>query len=81
MAQPLYGDIQIILQSTKLADRPIMQELASPPTIEELRDHLYQMGRNKAPGEDGIILEALIAEAQNMIEHLHRIFLRVLGIP
>ena len=56
---------------------PKMDELDSPPTIEELRLAIESLSSGKAPGSDGIPPEVVkLAKESSLLRHLHDLLLQ-----
>ncbi|KAL5467621.1 hypothetical protein EMCRGX_G031880 [Ephydatia muelleri] len=56
-----------------IPQQPIMEELARPPTVEEVRCALSQVKCNRAAGKDGIPAELLIYGGEQALTFLHTI--------
>ncbi|KAL5473717.1 hypothetical protein EMCRGX_G028250 [Ephydatia muelleri] len=56
-----------------IPQQPIMEELARPPTVEEVRCALSQVKCNQAAGKDGIPAELLIYGGEQALTFLHTI--------
>ena len=56
-----------------IPQQPIMEELARPPTVEEVRCALSQVKCNRAAGKDGIPAELLIYGGEQALIFLHTI--------
>ena len=55
---------------------PVMEELDTPPTVEELSKAIDSVANNKAPGKDGIPAEIIKAGKQScLLSHLHELLL------
>ena len=52
---------------------PIMDELDSEPTLEEINQALDQLSSGKAPGNDGIPVEVRKCAKQTLLKELHEI--------
>ena len=56
---------------------PAMEELDTPPTVEELRKPIDSLANNKAPGKDGNRAEIIKAGKQScLLSHLHELLLK-----
>ena len=56
---------------------PVMEELDTPPTVEELSIAINSLANNKAPGKDGIPAEIIKAGKQScLLSHLHELLLQ-----
>ena len=52
---------------------PVMEELDTPPTEEELRKAIDSLARGKAPGGDGILAEVLQCTKSTLLHHLYEL--------
>ena len=58
---------------------PVMEELDTPPTVEELSKAIDSLANNKAPGKDGNPAEVIKAGKQScLLSHLHELLLQCL---
>ena len=56
---------------------PVMEELDTPPTVEELNKATDSLANNKAPGKDGNPAEIIKAGKQScLLSHLHELLLQ-----
>ena len=55
----------------------VMEELDTPPTVEELSKAIGSLANNKAPGKDGIPAEIIKAGKKScLLRHLHELLLQ-----
>ena len=52
---------------------PVMEELDTPPTEEELNKAIDSLARGKAPGGDGILAEVLQCAKSTLLHHLYEL--------
>ena len=74
----LYSKETIVSDSAvkSTTQMPIMDELDTPPTIEELKKAIESLSCDKAPGNDGIPPEIIKASKDSsLIQHLHELLL------
>jgi hypothetical protein len=60
-----------------IPQRPVLDDLDLPPTLEELKNAIYQMSSGKAPGKDGIPVELYKALGPATISAFHNIMLNI----
>jgi hypothetical protein len=58
----------------EIAQRPVMAELADPPSYEEFEIAISKLANNRAPGESGVTAEAIKALPSSSLEALHSIY-------
>ena len=56
-----------------IPQQPVLEELARPPSIEEVRCALAHMKCNRAAGKDGIPVELLVCGGEQALTYLHSI--------
>ena len=76
---------ELYIKETTVTDRaientpslPVMEELDTPPTVEELSKAIDSLANNKALGKDGIPPEIIKAAKQScLLSHLHELLLQ-----